>query len=472
LDWVTITSAGTGAGNSAVTYQVNPNTSCASRAANLTIAGQSYTIVQGGGGGSISIAQTNVFLSTSGGTFFVEVSSGFGCPWNVTGGSEWVQPVSASSGEGNATIQFFAEQNTNSDARICYINLADQVVTVNQEGLVSEPLATATFNGLFSDTAAPDHSGFFSLKKGTTSSFSGYINVAGIRRGFSGKFDVDGMTAISFVRTDSTPLILHLQITLRGYLTGTLIDGDQKSPLLADRVVFDSKTNPAPYTGKYTLAILGLLGEPLASGGIGFGAAKALPNGLINVKGTLGDGKNFSQSTFLSKDGFWPFYISPYGQASGAVSGWLNIKNGQTESVSLGNLTWVKRAIASDKFYPAGFSNSVAVIGSIYKAPTNTTGDVIGLSRGTVSLTSPEFTQGFAKEVMLLTNRIVSIPEGLDKLKFNIKKDNGLFSGTIQVPGYTATVKFKGTLLQNQKAGYGFFFGINQTGQILLEAAQ
>jgi hypothetical protein len=49
---------------------------------------------------------------------------------------------------------------------------------------------------------------------------------------------------------------------------------------------------------------------------------------------------------------------------------------------------------------------------------------------------------------------------------------NGLISGTFKVPG-TATVRsFYAALLQNRNAGFGYFLGTNQSGQVRIEAAK
>jgi hypothetical protein len=53
-----------------------------------------------------------------------------------------------------------------------------------------------------------------------------------------------------------------------------------------------------------------------------------------------------------------------------------------------------------------------------------------------------------------------------------LNKNNGLISGSFKVPG-TATVRsFYGSLLQNRHAGYGYFLGTNQSGQVRIEAAR
>jgi hypothetical protein len=350
-------------------------------------------------------------------------------------------------------------------------NVDKVFITIVRNDPCGASSAAGTFSGLFTNTLSPDRSGFFTLKKGNLSRFTGTINLAGWRRGFSGRF-TNGIATVSIARGDTSPLILQLQTESceQDHLTGILIDRNQEATLFANRVVFNGRTNPAPYTGKYTVAIFGGAEGAELPQGIGFATARVLRSGAVRVQGVLGDGKSFAQSTHLSKTGFWPFYASPYRKIGGSISGWLNFSS-QMQSDLQGDLIWTKPTITNDAFYSVGFSNSVAAIGSIYNAPTNYSNRVLDFSDGTVTLAAGELVQGFAKDIILATNRIIPAPKGVDNLSFNINNSVGSFTGTIQLPGYSARIRFRGGLLQKMNAGYGLYLGTNQIGQVALEAA-
>jgi hypothetical protein len=78
---------------------------------------------------------------------------------------------------------------------------------------------------------------------------------------------------------------------------------------------------------------------------------------------------------------------------------------------------------------------------------------------------------GFVKDVVLSTNKIIPAIVGNDRFSFKIKNSSGLFSGKIQLPDSTVPLRFRGSLLQNQNAGYGLFIRTNQVGEARLEPA-
>ena len=47
---------------------------------------------------------------------------------------------------------------------------------------------------------------------------------------------------------------------------------------------------------------------------------------------------------------------------------------------------------------------------------------------------------------------------------------NGLINGSFRVPGTAITRSYYGILLQNRDAGWGYFMGTNQSGQVRIEA--
>jgi hypothetical protein len=62
------------------------------------------------------------------------------------------------------------------------------------------------------------------------------------------------------------------------------------------------------------------------------------------------------------------------------------------------------------------------------------------------------------------SNRVIN--GSANSLTLSITLTNGVFSGSVKVPGTTRTNTFKGALLQNQNSGTGYFLGTNQSGWV------
>lgn len=334
-------------------------------------------------------------------------------------------------------------------------------------------IPAGTFSGLLALPPSGQSCGSFTLKKGKRESFSGTIRLDGHQYRFSGKPDLSGLVNISINRagTNALSLLLNVDDGDTDVLAGTLSDGNWTMQLSASRSAFNAKTNAAPYAGKYTFAVLGLLGQELTPGGIGFGSAKVLPNGKVLARGTLGDGKNFASSGFLSADGTWPLFVSAYGKYGGLLSGWLQFETNEVDSIH-GDLNWIRPAILNQKFYTSGFSNSVALIGSVYQPPPRkSTNQLLNFTNATFTVSGADLPVGFVKDVILCTNKIIPAIVGNDRFSFKIKNSSGLFSGKVQLPDSTVPLRFRGSLLQNQNAGYGLFIRTNQVGEARLEPA-
>lgn len=332
-------------------------------------------------------------------------------------------------------------------------------------------ISAGNFSGLLNIN--DQSQGYFTLKKRQSGTFSGTIELDGRKYRFSGKADSSGIINVVIPRRGETSLLLSFNADSSNSdrLTGTLTDDDWLMSLNADRLTFNAKTNAAPYVGKYTVVIAGILGEELVPGGIGFAAVNVLPNGKVKARGTLGDGKNFANTTYLSSEGAWPFYVPAYGRKTGgSISGWLQFKTNGTDSVH-GDLTWIRPTIPKSKLYPDGFTNSVALVGSIYVPPAKATNAVIAFTNGTFTVSGADLQAGYVKDIMVSGTKVAPLIKGEDKLAIKIKKQTGLFSGKIRVPDFPTPLKFRGALLQNQNVGYGLFFRTNQTGEVSLEAS-
>ena len=333
-----------------------------------------------------------------------------------------------------------------------------------------------TYTGLFYDNnqAEEQSSGFITLNVGNLGSYSGKLITVGKTHRLTGLFDSSTGDSTNFVsRPAANPLALALTLDLTNgsdQVTGTVSEVTAgtnvwTAQLLADRAVFNAKTNPAPQAGKYTMIVP--IDTNSASGplGDGFGTVTVSPAGAVSFSGTLADGTKVTQKTGLSKDGHWPLFAPLY-KGKGSLLSWVTFTN-ETGSDFNGLFNWFKQAQTA-KFYPGGFTNEATLIGSRFLPPTPTN-LVLNLTNAVVAFTNGNVNPGFTNLVVLDTKGKV-MNEGTNKMSLSISKSSGTFSGSVTPPGGGKALSFKGALLQNQNVGSGFFLGTNgESGRVSLQ---
>ena len=324
------------------------------------------------------------------------------------------------------------------------------------------------YSGLFYGTngvVAHPSSGFFTFYMSAYGAFSGkWIGKEGGYR-FSGEFDLSGR-AQTFVSRNDTTLFLDLQLDLTNgtdKVTGTVTDNQFVwSTLLGDRATFSAVTNPAPQAGLYTLAIPGSVNPTNAPGGDGYATVSVSTKGIVKATGKLSDGTVFSQSVSISKYGEWPFYVSLLA-GQGSVLGWLTFTNLPASSLE-GDVSWIKPATFG-KYYPNGFTNVSAAIGSTYTPPGSglrvleTTNNVFTISGGNV--------EGALFDLSTLAaNNLVSVS---DVIVLQLTKPAiGYMSWLLRSPVAAFRKDYYGVALQQQREARGFFLGTNLSGAFLL----
>ncbi|MBC8003170.1 MAG: hypothetical protein H7X97_11350, partial [Opitutaceae bacterium] len=107
--------------------------------------------------------------------------------------------------------------------------------------------AKGSYNGLFYDQTGldPASSGYFSATTTDKGQFSAKVQWAGRAYSFSGKFNSAGQWT-GFI--PKSPLEANLQIDLGGdnRIGGTISDGEWVAEVVADRLIFNKKSNRAP----------------------------------------------------------------------------------------------------------------------------------------------------------------------------------------------------------------------------------
>lgn len=111
VSWITVTSNASGTGNNLlVLFSVAANTGTTTRTGTLTIAGQTYTVVQPAPC-RYSISPSNANIGENGGSGSFSVSTDAGCNWTASANSSWVNVTSGQTGSGNGTVNFSVEAN-------------------------------------------------------------------------------------------------------------------------------------------------------------------------------------------------------------------------------------------------------------------------------------------------------------------------------------------------------------------------
>lgn len=139
--WISISSDSSGSGNGTVQLAVAANTD-ADRTGTATIAGQTFTIVQGSGC-TYSLSPSSQQVPAGGAPGSFAVSAGAMCAWTATSSAAWIGLSMPAAGTGPGTVQFLVAPN-NGGARTGTIAVAGQTFTVNQDAGCSAAVAPDT----------------------------------------------------------------------------------------------------------------------------------------------------------------------------------------------------------------------------------------------------------------------------------------------------------------------------------------
>jgi hypothetical protein len=221
------------------------------------------------------------------------------------------------------------------------------------------------YNGLFyeSDGVEFGRSGSVSIKTSKQGKYSGKASLGGKSVGFHGAFDVNGSSTTAVSSKSGGTLTFNLQVNTNdnNFITGTVGGDGWVANLLADREVFDKKSNPAPFAGSYNITFPGPNdGDPTHPQNDGTGTVTVNTSGQVKFKGVLGDGTKVSESSFVSVGGDWPFYIPLYNKG-GQILGWLNFDGSGNVG---GPTSWIKLQNSRSKSFPDGFQLNPVATGS------------------------------------------------------------------------------------------------------------
>jgi len=335
--------------------------------------------------------------------------------------------------------------------------------------------AQGAYSGLFAPEGEPrqqTNSGAFTLNVTSAGSLSGDLYLGSATPiGLAGKFGSDGTAIVVSKRAGENTLTTTLVLdTTNQTINGTVSDGSFTAQLSGFQSVFSTK-NKSPFAGTYTLVIPGGNNPDEGPYGNGYGAVTISPSGAISFAGSLADGTSVSQSSAISQDGAWPFYLPLY-KGQGSLYSWNWFTNDVTNGTIIftTNASWINATNSTTTaVYRPGFTNqAVTIFGSPYNpsaAPLLRLPDGAGqvvLEGGGLAATT--------NDIVLSSANKITVGANADKLSLTVSKNTGVFTGSFtNAASPHKTFIINGVVVQSLTNAQGYFLGTNQSGAFLLE---
>ena len=134
--WITISSGDSGSGSGTVNYIVRDNMTGSPRQGTMTIAGLTFTVVQGtsaGGACNFSLSPMSQSFTASGGTGNITITVQANCAWRATSNVSWITFTTVDVGIGNGSVSFSVATNPGPSGRAGTIHIGGQSFKVKQK---------------------------------------------------------------------------------------------------------------------------------------------------------------------------------------------------------------------------------------------------------------------------------------------------------------------------------------------------
>jgi hypothetical protein len=138
--WIHVTAGARGSGAGRIDLAIDPNSGPA-RSGTVAIAGRTLTVTQAAGC-TYSIAPARRDVPGGGGVASVTLTTGAGCPWNVSTEAPWLT-AGSTTGAGPGQIQITAAANPG-PARTAFVAIGGQVLTIAQASGCTYTIAPAS----------------------------------------------------------------------------------------------------------------------------------------------------------------------------------------------------------------------------------------------------------------------------------------------------------------------------------------
>ena len=342
--------------------------------------------------------------------------------------------------------------------------------------------AKGTYHGLFAPANGPrqqTNSGAISFTVKTNGVLSGKLTIGTNTPSLNGQFNPAGVATLTTPRKGLSTLTTTLQLdfasqTVSGSVSNT--DGSFEAQVTAD---LEQKTTN--YEGRYTLIIPGTNDPTAGPYGASWGTVTVNPSGAVTFAWSLADGTSVSpQSSVVSQDGYWPFYVALYG-GHGSLWSWNCFTNTSGAMIIFStNASWINATNANKAaVYRSGFTNPQAsIIGSVYTWTNKPLLSLTSEQRTNLQVILQWDNPPYSitnTQITLASNGTITVPgaavvaENTNKLALTINKTNGVIRGTFVNPSNPRqTNRISGVLLQSQTNAQGYFLGTNHSGTFLL----
>jgi uncharacterized delta-60 repeat protein len=358
---------------------------------------------------------------------------------------------------------------TSSTPVLTFVMQSNLVLIVN---FVPSPFIAAkgVYNGLFFDTNSPAHNtaGAVTVALDDKGGIRGSVRRGTKTRKFKGTFSVERTATVTLpaTATDSA-LTLSLEIdvvnaVINGSVSFSTNFSTNVATLVAYRNPFSSTLNPAPNSGRYNAALPGMDDAVAAPPGDGFLPLTVSTAGRVSAKGTLADGSPVKVTSATSATAMTPVYSALY-SGRGSIFGWLSISNNGVNDVS-GTLWWIKPGTVGGALYPAGFTNEIDVLGSVYTPVAGGT-PVLNLTDDLVVISHGNLQEPFTNSVTLGGDNKIT---GDNQLTLTISPSKGTVTGSFVDPSSSRKRVMKGVALPLQNQARGFFLGSSQGGRLFV----
>lgn len=363
---------------------------------------------------------------------------------------------------------------------------AQPVSPIRTPTLFSSGVA-GSFGGILENGPAIS-GGLESVILSRTGVLSGLVVIEGKRYRFAGRIGGAGSARVEIARKGLPTIVGDLQLalangTVDGFqLTGTFAADGINHAIDAQRFPVYTRSAPAPQMGKYTVA----MGAPegidamLEPGGDGYASLTVANTGAATGTLILADGTATTFAGRISRKGEWSLHRNLYGSSGGYLAGKLTFRDVPGISDVDGRWRWVKpNAVPRTLTYPAGFSVTRGVVGSVYTRPA-------AVQRAWGSLADRNhnawlrFSGPDLSELPMLTltsvdlavtwstaNRIAYY--GPDKATVTFSATSGLAVGHYFDAGRQVNVRFGGVLLQKQGLVTGRFNSPRASGRFWMQ---
>jgi hypothetical protein len=133
--WITVApGSGTGDGNGSVGYAVEANSGTIPRTGTITIAGQTFTVMQAGVPCAFSLTPTGKLFGVVGNESSFAVTTSAGCAWTSSTTDSWIFITSEGSATGSGVVTYGVRDNFSGVPRQGTITVAGLTFTIVQDG--------------------------------------------------------------------------------------------------------------------------------------------------------------------------------------------------------------------------------------------------------------------------------------------------------------------------------------------------